>query len=76
MASIPSGTKFLGVSASVDTKERRSSQINNETEYYTLDSHMAVADGSPIEVTKIWSGSQAQYDALGSYSNDTLYIIV
>ena len=76
MASIPSGTKFLGVSASVDTKERRSSQINNETEYYTLDSQMSVADGSPVEVTKVWSGSQAQYDALSSYSNDTLYIII
>ena len=27
-------------------------------------------------VTKIWSGSLAAYQALGTYSNDTLYLII
>jgi hypothetical protein len=30
------------------------------------------ADG-PVTIAKVWSGSQAQYDALGSYDPNTLY---
>lgn len=30
---------------------------------------------SSQSVTNIWSGSQAEYDALGTYSNNTLYLI-
>ena len=31
---------------------------------------------SPITVSKLWVGTEAQYSALGSYSNDTIYMTV
>ena len=31
---------------------------------------------SPITVSKLWVGTEAQYSALGSYSNDTVYMTV
>ena len=35
----------------------------------------AITSGGPNTITEVWSGSQAQYDALGSYSATTLYFI-
>ena len=32
--------------------------------------------GSPVAVNTIWSGTQAQYDALGTYDANTLFFIV
>lgn len=32
-------------------------------------------DGSENETIKVWEGTQAEYDALTSYSDDTLYVI-
>lgn len=31
---------------------------------------------SPLTISKIWVGSQSQYNNLGSYSNDTIYLTV
>lgn len=36
MTAIPSGTKFLGIAASVDTTEKRSKLNNSYQEYYTI----------------------------------------
>lgn len=42
----------------------RTSQLTNDSNFI-----------SSTVVTAFWTGSQAQYDALGSYSNTTLYLI-
>lgn len=81
MVNIPEGTKFLGVASSYDTLERRSTQVNNQTQYYTLEDFNASGyvkqdDNSPNAVLSVWAGSQAQYDALGTYNPATLYFIV
>lgn len=36
MATIPSGTQFIGLASTVNTVERRSAQINNESAPYTM----------------------------------------
>jgi len=36
MAQIPVGTKFIGLSPNYQTKERRSTLINSESEPYTM----------------------------------------
>ena len=35
-----------------------------------------VDSASPIQLTKIWAGSQAQYEALGSYDATTVYLTI
>jgi hypothetical protein len=40
---IEEGTKFLGISPGVDTRERRSKQINDKHEYYTIEDIAAAA---------------------------------
>lgn len=37
MAIVPSNTRFVGISSSVDLKERKSSLINSETQPYTIE---------------------------------------
>ena len=37
---------------------------------------ISLASNSPITVSKLWVGTEAQYSALGSYSNDTVYLTV
>lgn len=36
MATVPSSTRFIGVSSSVNLAEKRSAQINSETESYSM----------------------------------------
>ena len=36
MAIIPGTTRFIGISPSVDLKEKKSAQINSKTEPYTM----------------------------------------
>ena len=76
MAIIPEGTKFLGLDPTYDTVERRSSLVNSKSEYFTLDAYPYQDENSPNDVNKIWAGTQAQYDALGSYDSATLYYII
>lgn len=40
---IEAGTKFLGIASGVDTKERRSKQINDKSEYHTIEDIAAAA---------------------------------
>lgn len=35
--SVPSGTKFIGISQNVDTLERKSNQVNSTSQVYTID---------------------------------------
>lgn len=35
-----------------------------------------VDSASPIQLTKIWAGTQAQYEALGSYDSTTVYLTI
>lgn len=35
-----------------------------------------VDSNSPIQLTKIWAGTQAQYEALGSYDSTTVYLTI
>lgn len=51
------------------------SNRNDEFKMETTISHYTNAVMSDV-VTKIWSGTQAQYDALGTYDNNTFYIIL
>ncbi len=48
MATIPSGTKFIGLSPDYPTTERRSALINAESEPYTIDDLTAEASGQSI----------------------------
>ena len=52
MAIVTDGEKFLGVSASVDTKERRSKYHNDRSEHWTIEDIVATAkaDGD-LDVT-------------------------
>jgi hypothetical protein len=45
MATIPSGTKFLGIAKTYPTRELRSKSINDESEYYTIDD---IADSTAL----------------------------
>jgi hypothetical protein len=49
MTAIPSGTKFVGLSANYPTVERRSSLINSESEAYTIEDIATAAGGTGIE---------------------------
>lgn len=51
------------------------SNRNDEFKMETTISHYTNAVMSDV-VTKIWRGTQAQYDALGTYDNNTFYIIL
>lgn len=46
MTSIPSGTKFIGLAATYQTVERRSSFINSESEPYTIEDIATAAGGN------------------------------
>ena len=48
MAAIPSGTKFIGLSANYPTVERRSSLINSESEAYTIEDIATAAGGNSL----------------------------
>ena len=37
---------------------------------------IAVDSASPIQLTKIWAGTQAQYEALGSYDSTCVYLTI
>ena len=64
--------------ASWDAKSDFSGSYNDLTNKPTIPNYTA---GSGISITnnvisaKIWSGTQAQYNALGTYSNDTIYLV-
>jgi hypothetical protein len=48
MATIPSGTKFLGIDASVPTPELNGARINSKTEHYTIED--LVSEARPYKV--------------------------
>lgn len=50
MAIIPGTTRFIGISPSVDLTERRSAQINSETEPYTMADISATVGGGVATV--------------------------
>jgi hypothetical protein len=49
MTAIPSGTQFIGLSATYQTVERRSNLINNESQAYTIEDIATAAGGTGIE---------------------------
>jgi hypothetical protein len=63
----PWGTATTGY---VVTKTASGYEWQAPTGWIQLDS------SSPMTVSKLWVWSQAQYEALGSYSNDTIYMTV
>jgi len=62
MTAIPSGTKFLGIAASVDTTEKRSKLNNSYQEYYTIQD----IAGAAATTTAIVNISSAQILAMGT----------
>ena len=62
MTAIPSGTKFLGIAASVDTTEKRSKLNNSYQEYYTIGDITGYAE-TTVNI------SSAQILAMNSGSN-------
>jgi hypothetical protein len=46
MANIPSGTQFIGLAATYQTVERRSSLINSESQPYTIEDIATAAGGN------------------------------
>ena len=48
MATVTAGQKFLGVSSSVDTTEKRSAHINANTEYFAIED---IQDLTAVDVT-------------------------
>lgn len=59
-----------GSTGQVLTKTSTNYEWQAPTGWIQLDS------SSPMTVSKLWVWSQAQYEALGSYSNDTIYMTV
>jgi hypothetical protein len=49
MRAIPSGTQYIGLSATFPTVERRSNLINNESQAYTIEDIATAAGGTGIE---------------------------
>lgn len=61
MTAIPSGTKFVGIGASVPTPENKSSQNNAFQEVYTIDDIIAEAqDGMQASVVTVANISSAE----------------
>tara|TARA_R110002074_G_scaffold194395_1_gene360444 strand:+ start:87 stop:500 length:414 start_codon:yes stop_codon:yes gene_type:complete len=65
MAIVTTGSKFLGVSGSVDTTEKRSANINDKTEYWTIEdiAQTAATDSALLTGT---AGTLAYYGAAGT----------
>jgi hypothetical protein len=63
MATIPSGTQFIGLSATYPTAEKRSSLINSESEAYTIE------DIQTQSVT-----TSAEFQTQGTDINSTAYL--
>jgi hypothetical protein len=83
MAVIPSGTKFLGIDASVPTPELNGARINSKTEHYTIEDLANAAGvgaegpqgvegpaGPPGPVGPAGLEWQGQWSAEGSYVED------
>lgn len=67
MATIPSGTKFLGLAKTYPTKEKRSTLINERSEYYTIDDIAASALPSYVETNDadltLWCNGTGDIDS-------------
>jgi hypothetical protein len=67
MATIPSGTKFLGIAKTYPTRELRSKSINDESEYYTIDDIAATALPSYVETNDndltLWCNGTGDIDS-------------
>lgn len=67
MATIPSGTKFLGLAKTYPTKEKRSTLINERSEYYTIDDIAATALPSYVETNDadltLWCNGTGNIDS-------------
>ena len=50
--------------------------VNGQTGNVTIPVWILVDSASPIQLTKIWAGTQAQYEALGSYDATTVYLTI
>ena len=72
--SVPSGTKFIGISPNVDTLERKSAQANSPSQVYTiedlassvtlqavLDNNHDLVDGNNFQGTDAGNGNQGSY---------------
>lgn len=77
MTLIPSGTKFLGIAASVDTTERRSKLNNSYQEYYTI------GDIAPEPAYKVYTalltqsgGSDEQIISSGPVTQGVTYLVI
>ena len=70
MATVPNGTKFLGISSEVDTKEKRSNQLNALTEHYTIEDIAASAalPDAPAQTTSTASGTTISTTSLLTYN--------
>lgn len=70
MASVPSGTKFLGISAGVNTAEKKSAHLNSLSEHYTIEDIAASAavPDSPSQVSVSASGTTISTTSLLTYN--------
>ena len=70
MASVPSGTKFLGVSAGVNTTEKKSAHLNSLTEHYTIEDIAASAavPDAPSQVSVSALGTTISTTSLLTYN--------
>jgi hypothetical protein len=50
--------------------------VNGQTGNVTVEGWISLDANSPITVSKLWVGTEAQYQALSSYSDDTVYMTV
>lgn len=76
MATIPSGTKFLGIAKTYPTRELRSKSINDESEYYTIDDIAASALPSYVETNDddltLWCNGTGNIDSNTIYGDGVL----
>lgn len=58
--------------------DKYSPTVRYDEEWTPKDNTIVTAKTDPVTggITKIWTGTQAQYDAIATKADDTLYIIV
>ena len=60
MTSIPSGSKFLSVISSVDTTQKRSQSINEESQFYTIEEIATSVKDNILPTYKVYTALLSQ----------------
>jgi hypothetical protein len=77
MATIPSGSKIMTVASTVNTRERKSTQANSPTEYYTIEDvkETVLPDYTEMAfvLTQTSTGAPTVLDSWGALADDVVW---